>query len=132
MVGELSAIWPAIREQLEKQGIGLDALCEDVDCGTGLKVVCVGARLGDSLEAMGETARDQVVMVRIDQKTIQTLDAWVETGVVKSRSEAAALFIREGLKVRASELDELRSALSDVQEAKRKLREAAEQVLGAE
>jgi hypothetical protein len=66
--GELSAIWPAIGEQLEKQGIGLDALCEDVECGTGVKVVCVGARLGDSLEAMGETARDQVVMVGLTRR----------------------------------------------------------------
>jgi len=49
---------------------------------------------------------------------------------VRSRSEAAALFIREGLKVRAEELERLRDALREVEDAKRRLREKARGVLG--
>jgi hypothetical protein len=49
---------------------------------------------------------------------------------VKSRSEAAALFIREGLKVRADELEHLRDALHDVEEARAKLRRRARDVIG--
>ena len=59
---------------------------------------------------MGRTSRDQVVIVRIDEGTKSDLDDWVETGAVKSRSEAAALFIREGIKVRSGELGQLREA----------------------
>jgi hypothetical protein len=54
----------------------------------------------------------------------------VETGAVKSRSEAAALFIKEGLKVRAKELEQLRGALKGVEEAKEKLRARAREVFG--
>jgi Arc/MetJ-type ribon-helix-helix transcriptional regulator len=77
---------------------------------------------------MGRTTRDQVVMVRIDEDTSTKLDHWVETGAFKSRSEAAALFIREGLLVHARELDELDEALSGVEQAKDRLRQKARQV----
>jgi len=50
-------------------------------------------------------------MVRVDEDTSNALDAWVEAGAVKSRSAAAALFIREGLKVRDSELQDLKKGL---------------------
>jgi Arc/MetJ-type ribon-helix-helix transcriptional regulator len=69
-------------------------------------------------------------MVRIDDETTESLDDWVETGAVKSRSEGAALFIREGLKVRDEELARLKDALADVKAAKEKLREQAKDVLG--
>jgi Arc/MetJ-type ribon-helix-helix transcriptional regulator len=93
-------------------------------------MVCVAPGLGDSVREMGRTARDQVVMVRIDEKTSQALDEWVATGAVKSRSEAAALFIREGLKVRADELDRLRDALREVDEARERLQRRAKEVFG--
>ena len=69
-------------------------------------------------------------MVRIDEETSQALDAWVETDAVKSRSEAAALFIHEGLKVRSQELDKLKDALGDLEKAKQRLRKQAREVLG--
>jgi hypothetical protein len=68
--------------------------------------------------------------VRVDKETLRELDAWVETDAVKSRSEAAALFIREGLNVRSSELGELKDALDTVAKAKARLRDAARSVFG--
>ena len=121
-----------ILEELQKQGIGLDQLCGDSGDGPQVKVVCVAPNLRDSVERLGESARDQVVMVRIDEPTRNKLDAWVETGAVKSRSEAAALFIREGLGVRESELAHLKEALEGVNEARERLREKASRVLGTE
>ena len=117
-----------IREQLSEQGIDLDSLCGS-ESDVPVKVVCVAPDMQDSVRELGEATRDQVVMVRIDEKTSTTLDNWVETGAVRSRSEGAALFIREGLKVRAEELQKLKGALRNVEVAKRKLRRQAKEVL---
>ena len=130
MTEEFNDVLSMLGEQLKKQGIDLKKLSEDCLSGLPFKVVCVASDLEDSLREMGEETRDQVVMVRIDDETTENLDDWVETGAVKSRSEGAALFIREGLKVRAEELARLKDALADVKAAKEKLREQAKDVLG--
>lgn len=130
MADKSDDILSMIGDQLKKQGIDLKKLSEDCLSGFPFKVVCVASDLEDSLREMGEETRDQVVMVRIDDETTENLDDWVETGAVKSRSEGAALFIREGLKVRAEELARLKDALADVKAAKEKLREQAKDVLG--
>jgi len=120
-----------IVRQLGAQGIDLDKLMAEEGCaGPPVKVVCLSADLRDSLAELGQAPRDQVLMVRVDKESIDHLDAWVETGAARSRSEAAALFLKEGLKVRASELRELSEALAQVQEARRALREKATKVLG--
>lgn len=134
---DLSGILGSIQEGLEEAGIGVDL---GANCTTWswprkskrVKVVCVTPGLKDSVDEMGKSPRDQVVMVRVDTETSAALDAWVETGAVKSRSEAAALFIREGLRVRADELERLRGALADVEEARERLRRQAREVFGDE
>ena len=123
----LSGIWTKIKEELEARGIDLDTDCSD-ESGFPIKVICMSGGLSDSLKEMGKTPRDQVLMVRCDEETTNKLDAWLETGAFKSRSEAAALFIREGLKVRASELDELEEALKGVEVAKDNLKAKAREV----
>jgi hypothetical protein len=125
-------IWETIREELGQCGIDLGDVCPGAEDPSHVRVVCVVPGLTSSLTALGQTTRDQVVMVRLDQETTGKLDAWVETGAVRSRSEAAALFIREGLQVRAHELEQLEDALRGVQKAKRSLQEKARQVLGQE
>lgn len=135
----------ALRKQLESCGIEVGKLslgsgeCFDLGsligglegCGV-VKIMCLTGNLRDSVDALGDSARDHVVMVRVDEDTVHDLDAWVEAGAVKSRSAAAALFIREGLKVRDPELQELKDALEDVDRAKQRLREKAETVLGSD
>ena len=119
-----------LREELDHWGIDLEALsCDDLtpDC---MKVVCMPAGLRESLEDLGKTPRGNVVMVRVDDDTSRKLDAWVETGAVKTRSQAAALFIREGLKVREQELSDLDAALRGVQDAREELRRRAREVFG--
>ena len=122
-------LWDTIQERLKAEGLDLESLC----CGPAigaLKLVCVPSSLSESVQAMGTAPRDQVLMVRVDEGTSRTLDSWVATGAVRSRSEAAAVFIREGLKVRAGELQELKDALSEVEAAKSRLRDKAREVLG--
>lgn len=124
------AILKAVEEALENQGLTLDALACGDDCDTQVKVVCVAPNLASSMSQLRQAARDQVVMVRVDEQVSRALDAWVETDVVKSRSEAAALFIREGLEVRRSELDQLKETLEGVSKAKEELRKKAQQIFG--
>ena len=48
-------------------GIDLSALsCCDEESGP-LRVVCVNANVGEVLDEMGQSKRDQVVMVRVDE-----------------------------------------------------------------
>jgi Arc/MetJ-type ribon-helix-helix transcriptional regulator len=145
---DIDGILQMVRQKLAEHGIDFDACCSgEVDQAEGsgaegaaekggtatkpaVKVVCVAPTIQASAREMGRSARDQVVMVRVDSQTASGLDAWVETGAVKSRSEAAALFIREGMKVRASELERLREALANVHEARERLRREAREVFG--
>jgi len=128
-VAKKDNLWETIQAQLLQQGIDLQALCKEGADPSMIKMVCIAPDLTESMQELGETTRDQVVMVRLDEDTTKSLDAWVEAGAVKSRSQAAALFIREGLKVRAPELDQLKDALGDVEKAKQVLREKAKKIL---
>ena len=126
----LSGIWTRIKKELEASGIDLDTdFCDE--SGSPVRVICMSGGLSDSLKEMGKTTRDQVLMVRCDEETTKKLDAWLETGAFKSRSEAAALFIREGLKVHTRELDELEEALQGVEAAKDRLKKKAREVFEA-
>jgi Arc/MetJ-type ribon-helix-helix transcriptional regulator len=69
-------------------------------------------------------ARDHVVMVRVNDDSLRQLDALVQSGIFKSRSEAAAFLISEGIKAqeplfgriaeRIREIERLRSELKDI------------------
>ncbi len=86
--------------------------------------------LEENFLEMAKSPRGLAVMIRTDEETSRTLDDWVETGYFKSRSEAAALFLREGLKMRADELDKLKGALGEVKAAKDKLHQKADEIFG--
>ena len=119
-----------ISETLASHGIDLRVALGGDDDLANCTVMCLTGDMKATVAEMGQAARDQVVMVRVDEDTKNDLDAWVETGAVKSRSEAAALFIREGIKVRSGELEELRDAIDEVGEAKKRLEEKAREVIG--
>ena len=114
-----------LTEKLEKIGLDIETVSED-----GVRVVCV-SNIGDSLKDLIGVTKDNVVMVRVDDDTLKKLDAWIEAGVVKSRSEAALLFIREGLSARRSELEEMEGALADLKAAKEKLHARAQDLFGS-
>ena len=122
----------SIIETIESLGVEIGADVEESlrDIKGDWKVVTITPDLGESVREMGESPRDHTVMVRVDEKTSKQLDSWVEIGAVKSRSEAAALFIREGLQGRADERAELEEALQKVEQAKQNLRNKARTVFG--
>jgi len=129
-MSDISEVWSKVGKVLGEHGIdfriGMGREGDLADC----TVMCLAGDMKTTVAEMGRMPRDQVVMVRIDEDTKKALDDWVETGAVKSRSEAAALFIREGIKVRSGELEELREALDDVGRARQRLEEKARRVIG--
>lgn len=123
-------LWTSIQEKLLDKGIDLEQMCSGEVDPSRVKVVCITPNLESSVKEMGQTPRGQTVMVRIDEESSKSLDSWVETGYFRSRSEAAALFIREGLKVRLSELEQLKEDLHKVEQAKKRLHERARKIFG--
>jgi hypothetical protein len=119
-----------ISETLAGHGIDFRVALGRDDDLANCTVMCLTGDMKATVAEMGRASRDQVLMVRVDEDTKKDLDAWVETGAVRSLSEAAALFIREGIKVRSGELDELREALDEVGEARKRLEEKAREVIG--
>ena len=129
-MSDMSDMWTQVSKALEKHGIEFRIGTGDSDNLADCTVMCLTGDMKSMVAEMGRAPRDQVVMVRIDEETKEALDDWVETGAVKSRSEAAALFMREGIKIRSGELEQLREALDDVGRAKQRLEERARQVIG--
>lgn len=124
-------MFEAIRRELSDLDIDFDVHPRDFDAAR-IKAFAFIPELIESLKDLAGAPRDQVVMVRLDQESTKALDDWVKVGAVKSRSEAAALFIREGLRVRTGELDQLRESLDEVQEAQERLRRKAAEIFGSE
>ncbi|MAT44305.1 MAG: hypothetical protein CL609_18390 [Anaerolineaceae bacterium] len=73
--------------------------------GAWKQVENIGQAIGDALQGRGN-----VVMVRVNDEALRHLDMLVEAEVVKSRSEAAALLINEGIQAN----DGLFNKISDV------------------
>ena len=128
----------SIREDIEN-------LVEDVN-----KVVKVAVVSGSrAAESVGETvkgtvketldgvrsARDSVVMVRMNKESLERLDELVESGVVNSRSGAAAFLIAEGIKARQGLFDMISEKIDQIRKTKdelRKLIDEEEAEAGAE
>ena len=127
-----SQILEILKPHLAEAGIDIDQITTNCASGAKIAAVCVVPDLGDSVKDLAKAPRDHVVMVRVDQKTGSVLDDWVESGAVKSRSEAAALFINEGLKMHESKLTELKGALQEVEKAKKKLQDKVRDVINVE
>jgi tyrosyl-tRNA synthetase len=115
------------RSALEALGIDVDALLAG---GEGTRVVVVQAGMEDAVKTLSSGSRDQVVMTRINLETAQALDSWVDAGIAKSRSEAAALFLQEGLKIREPELQELSGALRTLESAREAVKAKAKTLMG--
>ncbi len=82
----------------------------------------------DTIKAMRGTGRDGVVMVRVNQESMERIDELIETGLVSSRSEGAAYLIGEGIKAHQGLFDGISSKI----EAIRKAREELQNLLNEE
>ena len=78
-------------------------------------------RLDEKLEGRGN-----VVMTRLNDDDLKQMDALVEIDVFKSRSEAAAFFIKEGIRAREDLFQRVMPTVDKIRE----LKEEAKQSLG--
>ena len=113
-------------------GEDIEGLVDDVN-----KAVRVAVTRGsDAAESVGEnikdtiketlqrarSARDSVVMIRVDKESLARLDELVEAGISSSRSEAAAFLIAEGIKVQQGLFDKIAEKVDQIRKAKEELR----------
>ncbi|PKO15806.1 MAG: hypothetical protein CVU39_09795 [Chloroflexi bacterium HGW-Chloroflexi-10] len=78
----------------------------------------IGQALGDALQGRGN-----VVMVRVNDEALGHLDMLVEAEVVKSRSEAAALLINEGIQANREMFEKISAVTQQITALRDKLKE---------
>ncbi len=70
--------------------------------------------IGKAIEA-ALVARDHVVVVRVNDDSLRSLDALVQSGIFKSRSEAAAFLISEGVKAQAVLFERISERIKEIE-----------------
>ena len=117
-------------ENESKQSTSFDDLTASVK-GVAQKTGDVINKATESISKAIESAlsaRDHVVMVRVNDESLKRLDELVQSGIFKSRSESAAFLISEGIKAqdplftriaeKINEIERLRSELKTIIEPK--------------
>ena len=69
------------------------------------------------------TSRKNVVMVRLNEDSLRRVDDLVEAGVVRSRSEASAFLIVEGIKAKRELFGRISEKIDTIRAARQELRD---------
>lgn len=78
-------------------------------------------------EALKE--RENVVMTRLNDEDLKKIDALVEIELFKSRSEAVAYFIHEGIMARKDLFEKVAPAVEKIRQLKKETRETVEKLM---
>jgi len=89
--------------------------------GAWKQVENIGQTLGEALQGRGN-----VVMVRVNDETLAHLDMLVEGELARSRSEAAALLISEGMKANAPLFERIRQITDQIAALRGQLRQSVQ------
>lgn len=87
-----------------------------------------GEALNKATESIGKAiesalaARDHVVMVRVNDDSLRSLDALVQSGIFKSRSESAAFLISEGVKAQAALFERISERIAEIERLRSELK----------
>src|ERR1041384_907783 len=87
-----------------------------------------GEALNKATESIGKaiesalSARDHVVMVRVNDDSLKSLDALVQSGIFKSRSEAAAFLISEGVKAQSTLFERISQRIAEIEQCRSELK----------
>ncbi len=82
----------------------------------------IGENLKETLQG-ALSSRKNVVMVRLNEESLDRVDELVESGVVKSRSEASAFLIAEGIKARNDLFSRIGEKIDTIRAARQELRD---------
>jgi len=104
-------------ERAECSGIGM--VCTDVPDVAKVQEIVKSIR-----EVMKE--RGNVIMTRLNNDDLEKIDALVEVELFKSRSEAVAYFIHEGIKAKKDLFDKVEPTVEKIRQLKREARETLE------
>lgn len=80
-----------------------------------------GEAINKATESIGKaiesalSARDHVVMVRVNDEALRKLEALVQSGIFKSRSESAAFLISEGIKAQNALFQRIDDKLHEIE-----------------
>ena len=69
------------------------------------------------------SARANVVMVRVNKDSLHKIDELVDSGIVNSRSEAAAFLIKEGISSQSKLFNKIRETTQIIRKAKEDLKD---------
>jgi hypothetical protein len=83
----------------------------------------IGKALGSAL-----SDRANVVMVRVNNESLQYLDMLVDADITKSRSESAAFLINEGIKSNQALFNKIRDITDQISALRSQLRESVDVV----
>src|SRR5436853_7777527 len=83
--------------------------------------------IGKAIES-ALSAREHVVMVRVNDESLTKLDHLVEAGIFKSRSESAAFLISEGIKAQSALFERISNKIEEIN----KLRGELKNIVGQE
>lgn len=122
--GEDEIVVTSIPNDETRQRSGFDEIASSV------KEVAqkTGEALNKATESIGKaiesalSARDHVVMVRVNEDSLKSLDALVQTGIFKSRSEAAAFLISEGVKAQAPLFERIAERITEIERLRAELK----------
>ncbi|MEN4012609.1 MAG: hypothetical protein AB1453_15020 [Chloroflexota bacterium] len=87
--------------------------------GAWKQVENIGQTLGEALQGRGN-----VVMVRVNDDTLRHLDMLVEAEIARSRSEAAALLINEGIKINQGLFSRIQEVTDQIVHLRSQLKQA--------
>lgn len=88
------------------------------------------SKLRDALEKGFAGPSYVISSVRLPQRDLEVVDALVEAGVFKSRSEAVAFFAHKGIEASKPLFEEALAKLEELKRAREKLREELQKALG--
>ena len=72
-------------------------------------------------------ARDHVVMVRVNDDAIKRIEELVQSGIFKSRSEAAAFLISEGIKAQTELFARIQAKIGEIERLRAELKGIVQQ-----
>lgn len=73
------------------------------------------------------SAREHVVMVRVNDESLTRLDHLVEAGIFKSRSESAAFLISEGIKAQSALFERISNKIEEINKLRSELKNIVSQ-----